>query len=209
MLSKVLLQPKRALRLVYPKAIWKIKTKEKQLFLTFDDGPIPGLTEWVLDELKKHNIKATFFCVGDNIHKHPAIFERILREGHVVANHTYNHLKGFKSKTTDYMMNTSKCEELTKSKLFRPPYGQLKRPQYKQLLQTGYKIVMWDVISYDYENISPEACFNNVKNNSVEGSIILFHDNIKAEKNLKYTLPKTIDYFLKLNYTFVSLQNLK
>lgn len=209
MLSKVLLQPKRALKLLYPKAIWNVKTEEKNLYLTFDDGPIPGLTEWVLDILKQYNVKATFFCVGNNIEKHPELFKRIKEEGHLVGNHTFNHVKGFKTKTADYIDNTLKCEALTKTKIFRPPYGQLKRPQYKKLLEHGYKIVMWDVISYDYEKIGPEQCFLNVKKNVKKGSVILFHDNVKAEKNIKYALPLTIEYFLKLNYNFVTLSYLK
>lgn len=209
MLNKVLLQPKTALKLLYPKAVWNVKAKDKKLYLTFDDGPIPGLTEWVLDVLKQYKVKATFFCVGNNIEKYPEIFNRIINEGHLVANHTYNHVKGFKTKTTDYLENTLKCELLTNTKLFRPPYGQMKRLQYKNLLAEGYKIVMWDVISYDYEKIDPETCFLNVKKNVTNGSIILFHDNLKAEKNIKYALPKTIEYFLKFNYTFVSLEHLK
>lgn len=209
MLKKVLIQPKSALKLLYPKAIWKVKSDEKKIYLTFDDGPIPVLTDWVLDVLKEHNAKATFFCVGDNIIKNKAIFERIKKEGHCVGNHTFNHIKGFTTKTAVYMDNTLKCEQLTETKIFRPPYGQLKRPQYKQLLLNGYKIIMWDVISYDYEKISPETCFNNVKNNISNGSIVLFHDNIKAEANLQYALPKTIEHFSKLNYTFVSLQSVK
>lgn len=209
MLNKVLLQPKQTLKLLYPKAVWNIKTDSKTLYLTFDDGPIPELTEWVLDTLKSYQIKATFFCVGNNIEKHPLIFKRILDEGHFVANHTFNHLKGFKTKTVDYMENTLKCEMLTGTKVFRPPYGQLKPAQYKNLLASGYKVVMWDVISYDYEKITPETCFLNVKKNSKPGSIILFHDNIKAEKNIKFALPKTIEHFLKLNYTFASIAHLK
>ncbi len=209
MLNKVLLQPKRAFKLLYPKAIWNIKTEDKVLYLTFDDGPIPELTDWVLDVLKSYQIKATFFCVGNNIEKHPDVYRRIINEGHLAANHTYNHLKGFKTKTADYLVNTNKCETLTQTKLFRPPYGQLKPPQYKILLENGYKIVMWDVISYDYEKINGETCFLNVKKNAKPGSIILFHDNIKAAENIKYALPKTIDYFLKLNYTFASLSCLK
>lgn len=209
MLSKVLLQPKRALKFLYPKAVWNVKTDEQNLYLTFDDGPIPGLTEWVLDILKQYNVKATFFCVGNNIEKHPELFKRIKEEGHLVGNHTFNHVKGFKTKTADYIDNTLKCEALTKTKIFRPPYGQLKRPQYKKLLEHGYKIVMWDVISYDYEKIGPEQCFLNVKKNVKKGSVILFHDNVKAEKNIKYALPLTIEYFLKLNYNFVTLSYLK
>lgn len=175
------------------------------LYLTFDDGPIPGLTEWVLDTLNDRGIKATFFCVGENIKKHPHIFERIKREGHSVGNHTQNHIKGFKHSAADYMKNVESCEAFTGTKLFRPPYGQLKISQYKQLLTKGYKIVLWDVISYDYENITPESCFLNVKRNAAYGSIILFHDNMKAESKIKYALPRTLDHFLKLNYKFAAL----
>jgi peptidoglycan/xylan/chitin deacetylase (PgdA/CDA1 family) len=205
LLSKLLLQPKKAFRLLYPKAVWKVNTTDPVLYLTFDDGPIPDLTEWVLDTLKEYNIKATFFCVGDNINRNRKIFNRIIQEGHSVGNHTYNHLKGFKMKTKDYLENIWKCEILTNSKLFRPPYGQLKKSQYKALIESGYKIVMWDVISYDYEKIKPEICFKNVIKNVKNGSIILFHDNIKAEEKIKYALPKTIEHFLKLNYKFATL----
>ncbi len=190
---------------MYPKAIWRATTTSPTIFLTFDDGPIPGLTEWVLDTLKTYNVKATFFCVGENITKNEAIFNRIIQDGHTVGNHTYNHIKGFKTKTDDYLENTEKCEQYTNSKLFRPPYGQLKKSQYRTLLERGYKIIMWDVISYDYEKITPEACFKNVQKNVKNGSIVLFHDNIKAEKKIKYALPKTIEFFLKLNYKFEAL----
>ena len=150
---------------------------------------------------KKH-----FFCVGENIESNPEIFKRIIDEGHVAGNHTHNHLKGLKFGVKEYMNNVNKCEPLTKTMLFRPPYGQLRLSQYKSLLKNGYKIVMWDVISYDYGTISPEKCFKNVKNNVKNGSIVVFHDSFKAEKNIKYTLPKTIDYFLKLNYNFATIK---
>jgi peptidoglycan-N-acetylglucosamine deacetylase len=205
LINKFLLQPKRAFRVLYPKAVWKVKTSSPTLHLTFDDGPIPGLTEWILDTLKHYDIKATFFCVGENIEKNRTIFNRIISDGHTVANHTFNHIKGFKTKTSDYMININKCEPYTNSKLFRPPYGQLKKSQYKALIDCGYKIIMWDVISYDYENIHPEECLKNVVKNAKSGSIVLFHDNIKAEKNIRYALPKTIEYFLKLNYGFSKL----
>ncbi len=205
MISQLLIQPKKAFRLLYPKAIWKAKTTSPTIFLTFDDGPIPGLTEWILDTLKSYNAKGTFFCVGENITKNKFIFNRIIKEGHTVGNHTYNHIKGFKTKTTDYLENTEKCEIYTNSKLFRPPYGQLKKSQYKALLERGYKIIMWDVISYDYEKITPEACYKNVEKNVKNGSIVLFHDNIKAEEKIKHALPKTIEFFLKLNYKFAAL----
>ncbi|MBK7667387.1 MAG: polysaccharide deacetylase family protein [Sphingobacteriaceae bacterium] len=206
MFSKLTLQPQKALRLLYPKAVWKVKTTSPVIHLTFDDGPIPGLTEWVLDTLKQYNIKATFFCVGENVEKNKSIFNRIVTEGHAVGNHTYNHIKGFKTKTIDYLTNTEKCEVLTNSKLFRPPYGQLKKSQYRKLLDRGYNIIMWDVISYDYEKIKPEVCLKNVIKNVKNGSIILFHDNVKAEEKIKYALPKTIEHFLKLNYKFAALK---
>jgi peptidoglycan-N-acetylglucosamine deacetylase len=205
LINQFLLQPKRAFRVLYPKAVWRVKTTSPTLYLTFDDGPIPGLTEWVLDTLKHYNVKATFFCVGQNIEKNRVIFDRIVSEGHTVANHTFNHIKGFKTKTEDYLANTGLCEPYTNSKLFRPPYGQLKNSQYKALLKNGYRIIMWDVISYDYEKITPEECLLNVTRNCRSGSIILFHDNIKAEEKIKYALPKTIEHFQKLNYSFSKL----
>ena len=153
----LLIQPRSFLKLIYPKAVWKINTSEKIIYLTFDDGPISGLTEWVLDELKKYDAKATFFCVGANILKNPTIFKRIIREGHRVANHTMFHPKGFKTKNLDYLKEVNQCKELVKNDLFRPPYGQLKRSQYKALLDKGFKIIFWDVISYDYEKINEKV----------------------------------------------------
>lgn len=205
MLPGVFIQPKKSLRIIYPKAIWDLEDSGKKVFLTFDDGPVTGITEWVLDELKKYQIKASFFCVGENILKYPEVFSRILQEEHTVGNHSFNHVKGFKTKAADYLKNIDECEKLTRSKLFRPPYGQLKPGQYKKLLVSGYKIVMWDVISYDYAKITPKVCLKKVTDNVKNGSIVLFHDNPKAEKNLKYALPKTIEHFLKLDYSFLPL----
>lgn len=198
----LLIQPKSFLKLIYPKALWRINTSEKIIYLTFDDGPIPGLTEWVLDELQKFNAKATFFCVGANIIKNPAIFERIKQEGHRVANHTMRHPKGFNTETLNYINETEECRKIVKNDLFRPPYGQLKRSQYKALLDNGFKIIFWDVISYDYERISEKACAKNVISNTKPGSIVLFHDNYKAEKNLRYTLPLYLKHFAHLHYKF-------
>jgi len=198
----LLIQPKSFLKLIYPKAVWKVNTTEKIIYLTFDDGPIPGLTEWVLDELKRFNAKATFFCVGSNILKNPEIFERIKAEGHKVANHTMLHPRGFKTETVNYIKEAEECREIVKNDLFRPPYGQLKRAQYKALLDKGFKIIFWDVISYDYEKISEKACANNVITNTKPGSIVLFHDNYKAEKNLRYSLPLYLKHFAHLHYKF-------
>ncbi|MGZ4041953.1 MAG: polysaccharide deacetylase family protein [Bacteroidia bacterium] len=191
--------------MLYPKALWKVNTAEKYIYLTFDDGPIPGLTEWVLDELKKYNAKATFFCVGDNISKNPLIFARIKNEGHTVANHTMHHIKGFKNSVEDYLKEVEDCDKLVGNRLFRPPYGQLKRSQYNSLNKLGYKIVLWDVISYDYESISEATCLNNCINNTKPGSIVLFHDNVKASKNLRHTLPLFLKHFANLHFQFKAL----
>lgn len=205
MKNLLLIQPNKVLRKFYSKGIWHIAAKEKEIYLTFDDGPVPGLTEWILDELKHFNAKATFFCVGHNIEKHPSIFKRIKEEGHTAANHTYNHLKGFHYDLKEYADNVEKCEVLTGNKLFRPPYGRLRKSQYKYLLKHNYKIVFWDVISYDYEKISPEYCFSIVKKRIKPGSIVLFHDNIKAEKNVSYALRNTLMHFSMQGYTFKAL----
>lgn len=200
-----MLQPNALLRRLYPRALWNIPTEEKIIYLTFDDGPIPGLTEWVLDELKKFNAKATFFCVGDNILKHPEVFRRVQSEGHTTANHTMHHSKGFRTSVYSYLHETNACRRLVENNYFRPPYGQLKRGQYKALLDNGYQLVMWDVISYDYEKIEAERCARNVIRNAGAGSIVLFHDNIKAEKNLRHALPATLKHFSELGFRFEAL----
>lgn len=183
-----------------------MNSNEKSIYLTFDDGPIPGVTEWVLDELRKYNARATFFCVGSNIEKHPAIFKRIIEEKHAVGNHTMCHVKGFRNSVKEYMDEVEACGRLVHSPLFRPPYGQLKRSQYKALKQKGYKLVFWDVISYDYESIPEDKCLRNVLNHSRNGSIVLFHDSIKAEKNLRYSLPEFLKHFANLQFEFKALQ---
>lgn len=201
----LLLQPNRLLQRLYPRALWRSITREKIIFLTFDDGPVP-LTEWVLDQLLLANAKATFFCVGDNILKFPLIFERIKREGHFIANHTMHHVKGFKLNTRDYLAEVEQCERLTGTKIFRPPYGQLRASQYHALLKRQFRIVMWDVISYDYENITPQQCLNNVLRNAKEGSVVLFHDNVKAEINIKATLPSVLQHFKDKGFQFQALK---
>ena len=202
---KLLVRPPKILRSLYKDSIWRMDKTQQTIYLTFDDGPIPELTPWVLDVLNKYQVKATFFCVGENIIKNPDIFNRIIAEGHQVGNHTHNHLKGWQTKTRDYLANVEKCQALTKTDLFRPPYGRIGRKQYKTLSKQ-YKMIFWDVLSYDYDKFTnPEKCLENSIKFTQNGSIIVFHDNIKAKDNLKYTLPHYIDYFLKLNYTFVIL----
>jgi peptidoglycan/xylan/chitin deacetylase (PgdA/CDA1 family) len=185
----------RFIQRLYPERVWAFSHVKDSVFLTFDDGPIPEITPWVLDELKKHNAKATFFCIGENVKKHPEIFQRILAEGHSVGNHTFNHLKGAKTETSTYIENTLLAEELIHSKLFRPPYGKITSKQAKILHEKGFKIVMWDIISYDFDaNISEEQCLQNVLKNIKPGSVVVFHDSRKAEKNLRYVLPKVLEF---------------
>ena len=202
---KLLVRPPQLLRRLYKDSLWRMDKKEQTIYLTFDDGPIPELTEWVLDLLKEYQIKATFFCVGDNIVKHPLLFERIKEEGHQVGNHTLNHIKGWEVKNAVYLENVEKCQKLTQTNLFRPPYGRIKKSQYK-LLVKNYKVVFWDVLSYDYDRLtSSKKCLDNSIKYTRNGSIIVFHDNIKAQKNLKFALPQYIEHFLKLNYKFATL----
>jgi peptidoglycan/xylan/chitin deacetylase (PgdA/CDA1 family) len=194
---------------VFNNLVWDIPNSDKKIFLTFDDGPIPEITEWVLDILKSEEIKATFFCIGDNIKKHPEVYKRILAEDHQIGNHTFNHLNGWKTETNHYIDNFKLCEtECLKlnsehSFLFRPPYGKIKPSQTKAIRNLGYKIIMWDVLSYDFDpNIIPEKCLENVISNTEQGSIIVFHDSKKAEKNLKYALPKAIQILKNKGFVF-------
>lgn len=186
---------------------------KKQLFLTFDDGPIPEVTPWVVETLRNYNAKATFFCIGDNVRKHPDVLKMIERDGHTIANHTFNHLNGWKTPLEKYISNTLKAEEILTEvcsnpihKLVRPPYGKIKKAQAKTLMDQGYKIIMYDIVAYDWEQkITPEQCLNNVLKNAKSGSIIVFHDSLKAEKNMKYALPRVLDKFSKEGYTFEAL----
>jgi peptidoglycan/xylan/chitin deacetylase (PgdA/CDA1 family) len=204
---------------IFSKYIWDIPNNENKIYLTFDDGPTSEITHWVLEELKKYEAKATFFCIGNNIEKHPAIFEKIIKEGHSIGNHTCNHLNGWKTSTKEYFENTKQCEvsiskvqstacnlQPVTCNLFRPPYGKIKASQSEKLMQLGYKIIMWDVLSADFDQkISPEKCLQNVLKNVQSGSIIVFHDSVKAFPNLKYTLPKTLENLTKRGFVFEKL----
>lgn len=190
------------LRWLYPNVTWNKSRVDKKLYLTFDDGPIPEITPWILDTLAQYDIKATFFCVGENIIKHPEIFDRLKKEGHQIGNHTYNHLKGWKVDDTDYIANVQACQVLTQTDLFRPPYARAKRSQLKKLAK-DFEFIYWDVLSGDFDrNITPEKCLQNVLNHTKNGSIIVFHDNIKAIPRVQYALPKVIEHYLQLGYTF-------
>lgn len=192
---------------IYPSLIWRVPTEEKNLYLTFDDGPVPGPTEFVLNELNKFGAKATFFCIGDNVRKHPAVFEKIISEGHAVGNHTFNHLKGWNHNTEEYLDNTQRCSDILGGKefFFRPPYGRIKRNQIAAL-KSRYRIVMWDVLTHDYsKNISRGNCLKGSVKATREGSIIVFHDSLKAERNLTYVLPKFLEHFSSRGFIFKSL----
>lgn len=190
----------------YPELLWKVRTREKELYLTFDDGPTPYITKWVLDQLQLYNARATFFCLGKNVKNHPTIYKRILREGHSVGNHTYDHKNGWYTKNYNYIKSISKADNLVNSDFFRPPYGRIKKSQIKSLIKK-YRIVMWDVLSEDYNQaISGEACANKVMKQSKNGSIIVFHDSRKASKNLKIALPIVLQHFGRKGYRFIPLK---
>ncbi|MBL7846872.1 MAG: polysaccharide deacetylase family protein [Cyclobacteriaceae bacterium] len=183
---------------------------EKNLYLTFDDGPVPGPTEFVLDELARAKAKSTFFCIGDNVRKHPEVYQRIIQEGHAVGNHTFNHLSGWKTPVDAYVDNVALCDREMKregkqpAKLFRPPYGRITRRQIGRLSE--YRIVMWDVLTNDYaKSLSREACLRGSLAATRPGSIIVFHDSLKAEKNMSYVLPRFLDHFGSQGFSFKAL----
>ena len=189
---------------------WKINTTEPIIYLTFDDGPDPKPTRFVLDTLLQYHAKATFFCVGENIQKHRKIAQEIINQGHVLANHTMNHLKGWQTSHDDYVKNTNKCqetlEEYSTSSLFRPPYGRITKRQTKSLKESGYEIIMWDLISYDYDDkIDINQALKQLIRNSKPGSIVVFHDSSKAWKQLKQMLPKYMHALNNQGYSFESI----
>ncbi|WP_231464209.1 polysaccharide deacetylase family protein [Pedobacter sp. Leaf132] len=196
------------LKWYYPSLLWNKSRKEKVIYLTFDDGPIPNVTDFVLKTLKAFNAKATFFCIGDNISKHPEVFQRVKNDGHAIGNHTFNHLKGWITNDETYIQNALKCQTLTQTNLFRPPYGRIKKSQIANLKSqiANLEIVMWDVLSGDFDIIlHPEKCYQNVIKHTQNGSIIVFHDSLKAFDRLEYALPKVLSYFADRGFTFSTL----
>jgi peptidoglycan/xylan/chitin deacetylase (PgdA/CDA1 family) len=194
------------LKKLYPSFVWNVSTQEKIIYLTFDDGPHPTATAFVLNTLKQFNAKATFFCIGKNVELCPAVYAQIIADGHTVANHTQNHLNGWKTDDVTYINNIDEASKNIDSKLFRPPYGRITRFQSKLLLKKGYKIIMWDVLSGDFDtNLSKEACAENTILQTTIGSIIVFHDSAKAFERLEFTLPKLLDFFSKKGYQFKNI----
>lgn len=208
---------------LFPNYVWDIPSSKKVIYLTFDDGPTPEITNWTLDVLKQYNAKATFFCIGNNIEKHPNIFQDILKDNHAIGNHTHDHIKGWKTNTKDYLKDIQKTQAVilnqipesntgarndVSPKLFRPPYGQITPKQGKKLIALGYKIIMWDVLSFDWsKTVKQENCLNNVLTKTTSGSIIVFHDSVKASKNMQYTLPQVLEHFSKKGYVFKALND--
>ena len=198
----------RLIKQLFSGFVWDIPG-DKTVYLTFDDGPVPQVTEWVLDVLERHQIKATFFCIGNNIQNNPNIFLKIVNGGHMVANHTFDHVNGWISGNSIYFENIEKCENAIgqhiaePAKLFRPPYGKITPSQAGWVRNRGYKIIMWDVLSADFDrSITPQQCLQHVIKNAANGSVIIFHDSIKAFPNLEYALPKAIEYLKKKGYRF-------
>lgn len=195
-------QPAKWLRWIYPRATWRMNKHEHAVYLTFDDGPIPEATPFVLDVLKEHNIKATFFMVGDNVRKHPLIYERVKAEGHQIGNHTFNHISGFKHSIKTYSDNAEKANTYLHSHLFRPPHGWMRLTQYARL-RKKYRIVMWDLVTRDYSKwMTAEDVLNNVKIYTRNGSIITFHDSLKSIEKLKTALPQAIIWLKEQGYEF-------
>ncbi|MBR6964360.1 MAG: polysaccharide deacetylase family protein [Prevotella sp.] len=195
-------QPAKWLRWLYPKATWRMDTSEKAVYLTFDDGPIPEATPFILDTLNHYGVKATFFMVGENVRKHPELYDRIVAEGHQVGNHTHNHLGSFKHWTTTYVINAFKANELIHSHLFRPPHGWMRHSVY-YWLSKEFRVVMWDLVTRDYSRrLTADDVVNNVKRYARNGSIITFHDSLKSIDKLHTALPQSIEWLQQQGYAF-------
>ncbi len=198
--------PPQVLKRLFNKVVWEIKTDAKQCFLTFDDGPTPKITEWVLDILSYYNAKATFFLLGKNVEANFDIFQKIKNQGHSFGNHTFNHLNGWKHNDAEYLADIDKTDQIIKTDLFRPPYGKIKCSQLNCLL-TKKKVILWNLLTKDYDkNIGRDDCFALVKKYMANGSILVFHDSIKAEHNMKYVLEQTLLYYTKLGYQFSKIE---
>lgn len=200
---KFIEQPPLLYRILFPEGVWRIKRKRRKIvYLTFDDGPIPEVTPWVLDMLDHYGIKATFFLVGDNVRRHPELLEEIKKRGHSWGNHTMNHLQGFKERSHIYLRNIKEADDLIDSSLYRPPHGIMRWGQAK-VIKDHFNIIMYDLVTRDYsKKLNGEQVLNNVKRFARNGSIIVFHDSLKAERNLRYALPRAIEWLKQEGYEF-------
>ena len=195
-------QPPWFYRALFPGVTWRMPAEPKCVYLTFDDGPIPEVTPWVLDTLDRFGVKATFFMVGDNVRKHPDIYQMVVDRGHRIGNHTFNHIQGWRYWTKNYLANVAKAAEYIPSDLFRPPHGHMRIPQ-TLLLQRKYRVIMWDVVTRDYSpHMMPEGVLQVVKRYTRNGSVIVFHDSLKSERNMRVAMPQAIEWLLAQGYTF-------
>ena len=195
-------QPPQFIRQLYPRACWRMSASERSVYLTFDDGPIPEVTPWVLDVLDKYRVKATFFMVGDNVRKHPDEFRMVVERGHRIGNHTHNHLKGFAETTENYLANIDVASAYISSNLYRPPHGIMRWAQYRALSKR-YRIIMWDLVTRDYDSkLTGVEVLDKVKRYARPGSIITFHDSLRSVHNLRYALPRAIEWLLAEGYEF-------
>ncbi len=200
------------LRYLFPEYIWRKSGEGKIIYLTFDDGPVPEVTEFVLQQLAIYQAKATFFCVGENISRYPEITQSIVKQGHCLANHTYNHLRGWDTESDTYVQNIALCQQQIEKwqpkreiKLFRPPYGRIRGKQFKEI-KSAYRVIMWDILTYDFDNnLSPEISLKRILKQTTAGSVVVFHDSVKAFPSLQYLLPQFLRYFSDLGYRFNTL----
>jgi peptidoglycan/xylan/chitin deacetylase (PgdA/CDA1 family) len=196
------------LRSLYGKLVWRMPKDEQAVYLTFDDGPHPTATPFVLEQLKQHGAKATFFCIGKNVMEYPDIYQQILDDGHAVGNHTQNHVNGWKTDTEAYLDNVKQAATHINSKLFRPPYGRITKVQSGFMMQAGWKIIMWDVLSGDFDlAVTPEKCLQNVEKHLEPGSIVVFHDSGKAWPRMNHALPKVLEYCKNKNWELKAIPN--
>lgn len=202
-----LIKTPRVIQKLFPNFHWRAASdsQDPKIYLTFDDGPIPQLTPWVLEQLKQYDAKATFFCVGNNVRRYPDVLRQVIAAGHTVGNHTTHHLDGWKTDNVPYFHDVRHCAVQLKTNLFRPPYGRLK-PSQAQFLQRHYEIVMWDVLSGDFDpELTADDCFDNVVDNARPGSIVVLHDSLKAEHNVREILPRLLAYYAERGYVFAPL----
>lgn len=193
-------------RLLYPTVLWRKDKDKKVIYLTFDDGPTEEITHWILKTLDEFGVKATFFCIGNNAEKRPEIVDEIRQNGHSVGIHGYSHVRGLYKKKEEYLNDIKKSESIIKSKIFRPSHGRIYPSQVKKLNELGYKVVLWDVITRDYDtNLKEEEVLKIAKKYTRNGSIVVFHDSLKAEKNMKYAFPLAVKYWIENGYTFETL----
>jgi peptidoglycan-N-acetylglucosamine deacetylase len=196
------------LKMIYPECTWNVTTTAKEIYLSFDDGPHPTITPFVLDQLARYNARATFFCVGDNVRKFPGIYQQVISGGHTVGNHTQHHVNGWKIPDEEYLQEITEASAFIPSLLFRPPYGRMRKSQIRLMKQRfpGIKIIMWNVLAGDWvQDLPPEKCLEKIKNRINPGDIILFHDSEKAFPRLEYVLPKLLADFSEKGFTFKSI----